>query len=463
MAESERAKLGRRDFLRMAAVGAGATAVVGTSKSVAAESAVVRTAEFSDPAGRIKRPWWVKTVDQPTTEIDWAVMKRYNETNTVRKGMPGYVGQDEVDRYTEAGTKNELQRMLDNVDGYTLKDQALSAAHVGVGKSFLGPQKAKTPEERGVPVWTGTPDEGARVLRAAMRHFGAATVGFFELDDNTRKLIYGFDPDGKELIFTDDLVASENDTTRFIPNSCKYCMVYTVQMSQETMRRSPTVTGSQTTSLAYKRGETIQASAQEFLRGLGYQGLGESTTNALGIAPAMGVMAGLGELSRLNRLITPEFGPMVRVFKILTDLPVAVDKPIDAGIMEFCKRCKKCAEACPSESLSFDDEPTWEVKGGWNNPGHKAYFEDSVSCMTYWREKAGTNCGICFSVCPFSKKDKAWIHEWVKAGAAVAPFADTFFRSMDDAFGYGTKAGSEEWWQLDLPEYGIDSNQPVRG
>jgi reductive dehalogenase len=463
MAESERAKLGRRDFLRMAAVGAGATAVVGTSKSVAAESAVVRTAEFSDPAGRIKRPWWVKTVDQPTTEIDWAVMKRYNETNTVRKGMPGYVGQDEVDRYTEAATKNELQRMVDNVDGYTLKDQALSAAHVGVGKSFLGPQKAKTPEERGVPIWTGSPDEGARVLRAAMRHFGAATVGFFELDDNTRKLIYGFDPDGKELVFTDDLVASENDTTRFIPNSCKYCMVYTVQMSQETMRRSPTVTGSQTTSLAYKRGETIQASAQEFLRGLGYQGLGEATTNALGIAPAMGVMAGLGELSRLNRLITPEFGPMVRVFKILTDLPVAVDEPIDAGIMEFCKRCKKCAEACPSESLSFDDEPSWEVKGGWNNPGHKAYFENSVSCMTYWREKAGTNCGICFSVCPFSKKDKAWIHEWVKAGAAVAPFADTFFRSMDDAFGYGTKAGSEEWWQLDLPEYGVDSNQPVRG
>jgi reductive dehalogenase len=353
--------------------------------------------------------------------------------------------------------------MVDNVDGYTLKDQALSAAHVGVGKSFLGPQKAKTPEERGVPIWTGSPDEGARVLRAAMRHFGAATVGFFELDDNTRKLIYGFDPDGKELVFTDDLVASENDTTRFIPNSCKYCMVYTVQMSQETMRRSPTVTGSQTTSLAYKRGETIQASAQEFLRGLGYQGLGEATTNALGIAPAMGVMAGLGELSRLNRLITPEFGPMVRVFKILTDLPVAVDKPIDAGIMEFCKRCKKCAEACPSESLSFDDEPSWEVKGGWNNPGHKAYFENSVSCMTYWREKAGTNCGICFSVCPFSKKDKAWIHEWVKAGAAVAPFADTFFRSMDDAFGYGTKAGSEEWWQLDLPEYGVDSNQPVRG
>jgi reductive dehalogenase len=200
---------------------------------------------------------------------------------------------------------------------------------------------------------------------------------------------------------------------------------------------------------------------QEFLRGLGYQCLSSSSTNALGIAPAFGVMAGLGELSRLNRLITPEFGPMVRVFIAYTDLPVALDKPIDAGIMEFCKRCKKCAEACPSESLSFDDEPTWEVQGGWNNPGHKAYFENAVTCINYWREKVATNCGICFAVCTFAKKDKAWIHEWVKAGSSTMPALDGFFRSMDDAFGYGAQASAEEWWTLDLPEYGIDSNQSV--
>ncbi|MBK8836991.1 MAG: hypothetical protein IPO29_19920 [Anaerolineae bacterium] len=160
------------------------------------------------------------------------------------------------------------------------------------------------------------------------------------------------------------------------------------------------------------------ASVQEFLRGLGYQGLGESSINALG-APAFGVLTGLGEMSRLNRMISPEFGPMVRVFKLLMDLPVAVDKPIDAGIMAFCKACKKCAEACPSQSLSFDTEPTWKVRGPWNNPGHKAYFEDSVSCMTYWREKATKLWHLLR--CPFAKKDKAWIHEMVKVGMSVAP------------------------------------------
>ncbi|KAA3647341.1 MAG: reductive dehalogenase [Chloroflexi bacterium] len=460
--EGNKKRLSRRDFFRLAGIGIGSAAVVSAAKPMANPSDF-KGGTFSDPAGRPNRPWWVKTVDEPTTEIDWDVMERYNErTGTVRgPGMAGYVGDDEVDRLSDVAKQNEKQRMLDDVDGYTLKDQALKSSHVGVGRSFLGPQKAKTPEDRGVPKWEGSPEEAARIIRAAMRHMGASSVGFMELDDNTRKLVYGVDPDGKDVIFTDDPIAEETEDARMVPNAAKYVIVYTVQMSTETMRRAPTPLASQTTTLAYKRGETIQASLQEFLRGLGYQCLAESSTNALGIAPAMAVMAGLGEMSRLNRLITPEFGPMVRVFKAFTDLPVAVDKPIDAGIMEFCKRCKKCAEACPSESLSFEDEPTWETRGGWNNPGHKAYFEDAVTCRAFWREQAGTNCGICFAVCPFTKKDKAWVHEWVKAGASTAPVLDSFFRSMDDAFGYGTQANSEEWWSLDLPEYGIDSNQPV--
>jgi reductive dehalogenase len=373
-------------------------------------------------------------------------------------GFASYVGKEKSDELSAISAATLLDGALNNVPGYTLKDQALNGAQgARVAMSFVGPQKAKTPEERGVPKWTGSPEEGSRILRAAFRHMGAATVGFVELDENTKKLIYSNDPDGKELIFTDDPEPSETETARFIPNTAKSVLVYTVQMSEETLKRAPTPLGQQTTGLAYKRHTVIQAAMQEFLRGMGYMGMGSASINALGIAPAFGVLAGLGEMSRLNRMITPEFGPMVRCFIILTDMPVAFDKPIDAGIMEFCKRCKKCAEACATGALSFDDEPSWETRGGWNNPGHKAYFEDSTKCMTYWRE-VGTNCGICFSVCPFAKKDKAWIHEWVKATASTAPAMDGFMRSMDDAFGYGAQKDCEEWWQLDLPEYGTDSS-----
>lgn len=461
MSEKKR-KVSRRDFLRLAGLGAGAglaaPKLAGSGKKASRDA----PKRFADPAGRPQRAWWVKTVDEPTTEVDWDKVERYAETSTTRRGYPDYVGEEESKRQREVRTELTHQFISEERPGYTLKDYALDAGQdQRLGLSFVGPQEAPTPEERGVPKWKGSPEEAARIIRAAMRHFGAAQVGFIELDDNTRKLIYSHDPDGKELIFTDEETASETEEARYIPNKAKYVIVYLVQMSEETLKRAPTMLASQTTSLTYLRGRQIQNSTQEFLRTLGYQGLGESSTNALGISPALGVMAGLGELSRLNRLISPEFGPMVRVFKMLTDLPVATDKPIDAGIMEFCKRCKKCAEACEPGALSFEDEPYWEIKGGWNNPGHKAWFEDSVACRTYWNTEVATNCGICFAVCPFAKKDKAWVHEWVRAGIATAPALDGFFRSMDDAFGYGAQKDNEDWWHLDLAELGVDSTMPV--
>lgn len=470
MSDKGKVKLTRRDFLRAMGLGVGAAAITVAANPLGntslAANPTFNARRFADPAGRPQRPWWVKTVDQPTVEIDWAKMKRYNEgyipelgQGTVRGGgFRAYVGEAREEELNTAADALLERGVKENIPGYTLKDQAIDASQEArIGMSFLGPQKAKTPEEWGVPKWSGTPEEAARIVRAAFRHNGAATVGFVELDENTRKLIYSHDPDGKELVFTDDPEPAETETQRMIPNKAKWVIVYTVQMSEETLKRAPTVLGSMTTGLAYKRGRQIQASMQEFLRGLGYMGLGEASTNALGIAPAFGVMAGLGELSRLNRLITPEFGPMIRVFKMITDLPLATDKPIDAGIMKFCSACKKCAEACGGGALSFDTEPSWEIRGPWNNAGHKAYFEDSVKCRTWQRTDTGTNCGICFAVCPFAKKDKAWIHEWVKAGASTAPALDGFFRSMDDAFGYGAQKDCEEWWTLDLPEYGCDS------
>jgi len=470
MKDQGKSKLSRRDFLQLIGLGAGA-ATVGSAVKPFAKSELKQNPSFvynsfKDPAGRPQRPWWVKTVDKPTVEIDWNKMERFNEQmGSVRgPGMAKYVGQDKADALSAQGNAILEEGVKNNKPGYNLRDQALNASQNGgarMGMSFLGPQKAKTPEDWGVPKWTGTPEEAARMLRAAFRHNGAGTVGFVELDENTRKLIYSVDPDGKELIFTDDPEPSETDTARYIPNSAKYVIVYTVQMSGETLKRAPSVIGQQTTSLSYKRGRVIQNSMQEFLRTLGYMALGESSTNALGIAPAFGVMAGLGELSRLNRLITPEFGPMTRVFKMLTDLPVATDKPIDFGVMNFCRSCKKCAEACGGAALSYDTEPTWDVRGGWNNPGHKAYFEDSVKCYTYWKSVVGTNCGVCFAVCPFAKEDKAWIHNLVKATDSTVPAMDSFMRSMDDAFGYGVEKDQEGWWDLDLPELGHDSTVKV--
>ncbi len=458
MVDRRKNPISRRDFLRIAGLSA-STIATGNLSSVP-------SLDYWAPdnvEGGNARPWWVRTVDEPTTEVNWDNVKRFDARRTVRgQGLAEYIGQDEADRLSQIRSQVRKNRLENNVPGYTLKDEALSAAqstHTIGSRSFLGPQKTKTPAERGVSNWVGTADEAAQILRSAMRHFGAATVGFVELNKNTRKLTYSYDPDEKEIVFENVDEAYETDQKRVIPDKAKWMIVFTVQMSSESLKRAPTVVAEQTTRLSYARALDIQNKTQEFLRGLGYQCLGQASSNALGISPAFAVLAGLGELGRHNRLITPEFGPMVRVFKMITDLRVQPDKPIDAGILKFCQHCKKCAEACPASALSLDDEPSWEIQGDWNNPGHKAYFEDSIKCRTYQWESAGTNCGICFAVCPFAKKNKVWIHQWAKAGISTFPVIDGLLRSMDDAFSYGAQKDPEAWWGLDLPEYGIDTEQ----
>jgi len=454
--------LTRREFMK----DLGAMGAVGALAPVAPFGELAE-----DRAWPMKRPGFIKEVDQPTSAVDWDAVERYSERKTTRRGFNLYVSEERIEQLNKLRDELLDSALKENRPGYTLKDIALKSAirRGKEGRIFLGPQKAKTPEDLGVPKWTGTPEEAAQLLTAAMRHMGAATIGFVDLDTNTtEKLIYSQDPDGKMLNILDVDEPAEDDDTRTIPKKARTAIVYTVQMSEETMARVPTILGSLTTSLTYTRAQNIQARLQEFLRGLGYMGLGESSTNALGIAPAFGVMAGLGELSRINRLITPEYGPMVRVFKLLTDLPIASGKPIDAGIWEFCKSCKKCAEYCPGKAIPTGD-PGWEVAGGWNNPGHEAYFEDSVKCRFYQRTYTGTNCGICFAVCPFASKNLAAYSRLRNAVVGTTPIFNKTFKSLDDLFytpedpEFGLpQKDPEEWWTLNLPDYGIDTVQTVR-
>ena len=450
----------RRDFLKTLGIAGAALGVTGTVGATAAGEAL--GAPMS--GGIYRRPWWVHQVAEPTTGIDWSQIQRFDATNTLLgPGLANFATPEENTRLIQLQRDNERQRMVNDEPGYTKKDNALQNAFRSVQgampRSFLGPQQAPRPQDEGLARWEGTPEENAAMLKVAMQQMGAATIGIVRLDENTRKLIYSVDPDGKRLVFEDVEQGYEDDEKRVIPNSAQWVIVYTVQMSDIALKRAPTKIAQITTEETYQRGLMIQNNVQEFLRALGYQGLGEATLNGLGIAPAFAVLAGLGELSRLNRVITPEFGPMVRIFKLVTDLPLEPDSPIDAGIARFCRACKKCAEACPPSALSFETEPGWEPVGAWNNQGHQAWFEDSVRCKRYWQEELGTNCGICFSVCPFSKRNASFMHDLVRMQIATLPVLDSITRNMDDAFGYGVQKKPEDWWTLDLPEYGIDTHK----
>ena len=242
MNDQSKTKLTRRDFLRVLGLGAGAVVVGAAVKPVAAAPALSANPSyeyrrFADPAGRSQRPWWVRTVDQPTMEIDWTKMKRYNEgykadlgTGTVRgKGFEVYVGKDKNAELVQKSVDVLKAGIANKTPGYTLKDQALvSGNSPRVPMSFLGPQKAKTPEDFGAPKWSGTPEEASRILRAALRHMGAATAGFVELDEILEKadiitLHVPLNLDGPDKTFhlADDAFFSKVVKHPVIINSCR--------------------------------------------------------------------------------------------------------------------------------------------------------------------------------------------------------------------------------------------------
>ncbi|MFC1998761.1 reductive dehalogenase [Chloroflexota bacterium] len=428
---------------------------------------------IASPKAEWKRPWWVRTVDEPTVEIDWQTVQRFDATKIQQVSFTKYVGKEKRAAINKLKKQRTKQWVLENKPGYSLRDLALDIAgrQGSVKSSFRGNwynaanvvegfrKRIYTYEELGVPRWEGTPEENARMIRAAAVNFGASQVGFVELDERNRKFVYSIDSDGKKLDFEEVDMAYETENQRVIPNKVQWAIVFTVQMSEELYKRRldkmPTSLSGSTTGLGYSRARNIFDRLQTFLHVIGYQCLMSPWENGLGIAPAFGVMAGLGELSRLNKIISPEYGPTQRVFRMLTDLPLAPTRPIDAGIMRFCRTCKKCAIECPSNALSTDIEPSWEIKGQWNSPGHRAYFEDGVKCSGYWLGLPAS-CSTCMSVCPFAKKDRTFMHHVVEAIVAKTPLLNGFFTKMDGLLGYDNPKDPESWWDLSLPIHSID-------
>lgn len=441
----------RRDFFKLGAGGAG----LAVSASLASSSDAISP---STENNAFTHPWWVKMLRKPKLAVNDAVYSRFNAKDNVFGSMMKYYGKENLKNLRERSNKKRMQYYNENRPGYRLEDRALADAAWVISRlgglnrgtrSWTG-KSTVTPERRGVKKYENLPSEAAHLVKAAARYFGAATTGITRLD---RRHIHAIER-GKSITFEPADTPYEDDEKLVIPEKCQYAIALSVQMSIDNIQCSPTSIASAGSSMGYSRCEFLVAGLAEFIRGLGYTAI--PSVNDLGSSVAIAIDAGLGELGRTNRLVTPEYGPMVRLAKVITDLPLATDDPIDFGLMEFCQACKRCSEACPSNCLSYDDEPSFKTKGEWNNPGHEAWFENSPQCLAYWQEST-SGCSICLAVCPWAKKDKTIIHEIVKATSAKVPGLDKFFTSMDETFGYGRQKSAKKWWALDLPEYGIDT------
>ncbi len=448
--------MSRREFMKVLGLGGAGLATAAMAPPVFHD---LDEAMASEQASW-KRPSWVKTVKKPTVEVDWNNLKRfdYREVMFV-KGFAKAVGDSYVQLANQVGPSNALKWIAQKRPGFTLRDYALNQAvspYAFMPHSYLGYKKATTPDKLGVPRWEGTPEENARMVRTVMRTLGAVDVGFVELDENTEKLIYTYDTDGRRIDIKDvpAAQAEEGEGYRVLPKSARWVIVYTMKMSYEQVRRLPSWSAGATVYLAYALGPFLQDRFQDFIRALGYTCLGECSPNALGTAVGFGIMAGLGEMSRVEHIMTPERGLSHRVFKMVTDLPLAPTPPIDTGVMDFCRTCKKCAEMCPALSITPSTEPVWETPGPYKNPGVKGWFRNEPRCFSYWRQ-TGTGCGFCLAVCPLNRPPTTSYFNSMRSTVATTRLLNRTFRKMDDMLDYGARKDYEGFWDMEIPPMGL--------
>ncbi|MBT8358432.1 MAG: reductive dehalogenase [Desulfobacterales bacterium] len=329
--------------------------------------------------------------------------------------------------------------------GYTLNDQAMVNASWLLENTFAqgvrGGRKGmyawdwdgkfsfpRTPS--GLKILDADPVAMTRQIKMVSTFFGASLVGICELD---RRWLYSsayfISPEGGQAV--------ENE----IPQDCKYAIAIAVEMDYEGIRCSPAHPASAATGLGYSKMAFIAGLTAKYIRGLGFQAIpcGNDTACSIPIA----IDAGLGELGRNGLLITPQYGPRVRLNKVFTDLPLVPDSPIEFGVWDFCMICKKCAQKCPSQSLVHGD-PNAKAHNISNREGIRAWHINAETCLPFWAAN-GTDCANCIRVCPFNKPP-GLVHELVRWGISNASWLNKMFLLGDDIMGYGKMKKAKIFW-----------------
>ena len=203
----------------------------------------------------------------------------------------------------------------------------------------------------------------------------------------------------------------QDGTTLAIPKSMQWAVVMAFEMDPEAVACSPTAINAAAASLGYSQMTLTASSLAEFIRGLGYNAIPCVDMTALSIPLA--IDAGLGELGRSGLLITPQFGSRIQIAKVITDLPLSVDQPIEFGAARFCDICQRCAEHCPGKAISSGN-PTDQPLNISNNPGVTKWPVNAVQCMTAGQSLGATLCSVCIQVCPFNQPE-GWLYDAARA------------------------------------------------
>jgi reductive dehalogenase len=176
------------------------------------------------------------------------------------------------------------------------------------------------------------------------------------------------------------------------------------------------------------KGVLVLKALEGYIKELGY-----TVIRGVVTPQAAGVAGGIGELGRNGLVINKNFGARVHMpDPIMTDLPLVADEPVDIGVEDFCKICRKCANTCPTNSIPFGDKVV--------HNGIEKYKINWLTCYKlrpYVHEHWGS-CLTCAAVCPFTKPNVWWHTMTVSLLHACPYFARPslvrFLKWIDDRY-----------------------------
>lgn len=259
-----------------------------------------------------------------------------------------------------------------------------------------------------------SPEENTGTIKNLIRYLGADLCGVCELD---QAFVYshvgrGPEPYGSEIVLKHT-----------------YAVVFAIEMDQKMIAAAPQPPVIIETAKKYVEAAKISIIAARYIRKMGFAARAHiAGSNYQVMLPPLGWKAGLGELGRFGMLITWKFGARMRLGILTTDLPLIPDQPFTRGIQDFCEICKKCAENCPSQAILHSDKT--------EENGVMKWVLKREECYRYWR-KAGTDCAVCISVCPYSKPDNGF-HRFIRYSTTWSRRAQSIVLWGDDFF-YGRK------------------------
>jgi reductive dehalogenase len=385
--------------------------------------------QFDQKYDMFHRPFWDVEIQKQMQDLSYVIG---GETKT----KAGFTVQDQALRF--GSFQGSLIEQL-NTNKPNPSRVAIATATAIANSGFMHPAHAYHPPE-GAKIDVSNPQTITRDIKKVAKFFGADLVGICNLD---KWMLYSHTSEPPDMSNAESGKETLGQSKpQKVPEEIQHAVVMAFEMDYNLIKYYHAYYLNTAVYMGYSRMAFANMCLTAYIQNLGFQAI-DCTENDVALTIPIAMKAGLGDLGRMGLLITPQFGPRVRLSKVLTDLPLISDSPIEFGVTEFCDKCKKCADMCPSQAITHG-ERTVERLNVSNAVGELKWPINGERCHVYW-SKSKKDCGNCIAVCPYNKVN-SWPHRTVRWFSDHVRWANSFYVKMDDLFGYGKVKNANNFW-----------------